>query len=160
MHHAHLAVLLALCTATAAAAQTEPRAAPPARWVFGPRFGYDLDASGVDASEPFWGAQLVLNTGRRWHPMVSVDLSARDGIPSYRVNADVHYHLPFAYDMFYVAGGVAIPHLAAGHSPGANIMLGWEWQRTRAFSPFVEAKLVMYSVYTSLNFLTGLTTGF
>ncbi len=160
MHHSHLAVLLALCTATAAAAQTGVRAGPASRWVFGPRFGYDLDAHGVDASEPFWGGQLVLNTGRRWHPMVSVDLSARDGIPSYRVNADVHYHFPFADDMFYLAGGLAIPHLAAGHSPGANIMLGWEWQRARAFSPFVEAKLVMYSVYTSLNLLTGLTTGF
>jgi hypothetical protein len=160
MHHSHLAVLFALCTATVAAAQTEPRAARPTRWVVGPRFGFDLDAGGVDASEPFTGAQLVLDTGRRWHPIVSVDVSGRDGILSYRVNADVHYHLPVANDMFYLGGGLAIPHLAAGHSPGANIMVGWEWQRETAFRPFAETKLVIYSVYTSLNLLTGVTVGF
>src|SRR5260370_23283360 len=120
MHRSHLAVLLALGTATLAAARTGVRAGPASRWVFGPRFGYDLDAHGVDASEPFWGGQLVLNTGRRWHPIVSVDLSARAGIPNYRVNADVHYHFPFANAMFYLAGGVALPPLSAGHSHGAN----------------------------------------
>src|SRR5260370_5016976 len=108
MHRSHLAVLLALCTATAAAAQTGVRAGPASRWVFGPRFGYDLDAHGVDASEPFWRGQLVLNTGRRLHPIVSVDLSARAGIPSYRSNAAVHYHFPFANHLFHLPGRVAI----------------------------------------------------
>ncbi len=160
MHHSHLAVLFALCTATAAAAQTEAAPSRPTHWVVGPRFGYDLDAGGIDASVPFWGGQLVLDTGRRWHPILSLDLSARDGIPSYRVNADVHYHLPVANDMVYLGGGLAIPHLAGGHSPGADVMVGWEWQRARAFSPFVEAKWVIFSVYTSFNLLTGVTAGF
>jgi hypothetical protein len=162
MHRLHLAVLLALCTATTttATAQTWTGARPPTHWVLGPRFGYDLDAGGIDVSEPFWGAQLMFNPGRRWQPVLSVDVSGRDGAPSYRVNADLRYHLPFASDMVYLGGGLAIPHLAAGHSPGGNIMVGWEWRRPQALSPFAEAKWVMFSVYTSFNLLTGVSAGF
>jgi hypothetical protein len=164
MHHPQLALLLVLGTATAtttaATAQTQAPEAPRSQWVLGPRFGYDLDFGGIDVSESFVGLQLNLDTGRRWQPSFSVEVSGRAGPSSYRLNADLRYHLPIAHDMVYLGGGLAVPHLAGGHSPGGNVMVGCEWRRPTALSPFVEAKWVLFSVYTSFNLLTGLTVGF
>jgi hypothetical protein len=118
---------------------------------FGFRVGYDFDATNA-----FLGGQLNVPVGRRWSLMPSAEFYLGETGTPYRVNADLKYHPPTAYGMFYFGGGFTWVDAGGAADEGGNIFAGWEGRRARPFKPFVEAKLVFAST-TSFNVLGGLS---
>jgi len=116
----------------------------------GPRIGYDFDVKHV-----FIGGQLNLPVGRRWGLVPSAEFyPGLTGSP-FRLNADLKYHPPTVYGLFYLGAGFAYLHANGASDTGANIFAGWEGRRAQPFKPFLEAKFV-FANNTSFNILTGL----
>ena len=116
----------------------------------GPRVGYDFDADHV-----FVGGQLNLPVGRRWALVPSAEFyPGLTGSP-FRLNADLKFHPPTVYGMFYVGGGFAYRHASGAGDAGANLFAGWEGRRARPFNPFIEVKFV-FADNTSFNVDAGL----
>jgi len=139
--------------ATAAEAQRRVRGGravrvdPPG---VGPRVGYDFEFE-----HWFLGGQLNLPVGRRWVLVPSAEFyTGADGSP-YRLNADLKYHPPTVYGLFYLGGGFAYRHANGQGDAGANVFAGWEGRRSRPFKPFLEGKFV-FADNTSFNVLAGL----
>jgi hypothetical protein len=139
--------------ATTAQAQRRVRAGRAVRVErpsVGPRVGYDFDAEHV-----FVGGQLNLPVGRRWGLVPSAEFyPGLNGSP-FRLNADLKYHPPTVYGLFYFGGGFAYLHANGGSDAGANVFAGWEGRRARPFKPFLEAKF-LFANTTSFNVLAGI----
>jgi hypothetical protein len=116
----------------------------------GPRVGYDFDLKHV-----FIGGQLNLPVGRRWGLVPSAEFYLSQPGSPFRLNADVKYHPPTVYGLFYFGAGFAYLHASGASDAGANLFAGWEGRRARPFKPFLEAKLVIAN-NTSFNVLAGL----
>ncbi len=117
---------------------------------FGPRLGYDFKAD-----HWFLGGQVNLPVARRLAVAPSAEFYLGSTGTPYRLNADLKYHPPTVYGLFYFGGGLAILHSSGGTDTGANLFGGWEGQQARPFKPFVEAKLV-FSSGTSFNIQGGI----
>jgi hypothetical protein len=116
----------------------------------GPRIGYDFDADHV-----FIGGQLNLPVGRRWGLVPSAEFyPGLTGSP-FRLNADLKYHPPTVYGLFYLGAGFAYLHANGASDTGANVFAGWEGRRARPVKPFLEAKFV-FAARTAFNVLAGL----
>jgi hypothetical protein len=116
----------------------------------GPRIGYDFQPDHV-----FLGAQLDIPVGRRWALVPSAEFyPGLSGTP-FRLNADLKFHPPTVYGLFYVGGGFAYLHANGASDTGADVFAGWEGRRARPFKPFLEAKFV-FADNTSFNVLAGL----
>jgi hypothetical protein len=116
----------------------------------GPRVGYDFDFE-----HAFIGGQLNLPVGRRWKVVPSAEFYPGQTGSPFRVNADLKYHPPTAYGLFYFGAGFAYLHASGASDAGANLFAGWEGRRARPFKPFLEAKFV-FAGNTSFNVLAGL----
>jgi len=150
-----LVALVALATvASTADAQRRARRGlafgPPPPSV-GFRVGYDFDAD-----HTFLGGQFNLPVGRRWTLVPSAEFYLGATGTPYRLNADLKYHPPTAFGLFYFGGGFAYFHASGGGDAGGNAFAGWEGRRARPFKPFLEAKLV-FRDNTSFNVLGGLS---
>lgn len=126
------------------------RAVRVERHSFGPRIGYDFDADHV-----FIGGQFNLPVGRRWGLVPSAEFYPGLSGSPFRINADLKYHPPTVYGLFYFGGGFAYEHANGASDAGANVFAGWEGRRSRPFKPFLEAKFV-FADNTSFNVLGGL----
>jgi len=116
----------------------------------GPRIGYDFDFKHV-----FIGGQLNLPVGRRWGLVPSAEFYPGETGAPFRLNADLKYHPPTVYGLFYFGAGFAYLHASGASDAGANLFAGWEGRRARPFKPFLEAKVV-FAGNTSFNVLAGL----
>ena len=116
----------------------------------GPRIGYDFDVEHV-----FIGGQLNLPVGRRWGLVPSAEFYPGLSGSLFRLNADVKYHPPTVYGLFYFGAGFAYLHANGAGDAGANLFAGWEGRQARPFKPFLEAKFV-FADNTSFNVLAGL----
>ena len=116
----------------------------------GPRVGYDFDVDRV-----FVGGQLNLPVGRRWTLAPSAEFYPGYAGSLYRLNADLKFHPPTAYGIFYFGGGFVYRHEAGAGQGGANLFAGWEGRRAYPFRPFLDGKLVIAN-RTSFNIETGL----
>jgi len=116
----------------------------------GPRVGYDFDVDHV-----FIGGQLNLPVGRRWGLVPSAEFFPGQTGSLFRLNADLKYHPPTVYGLFYFGAGFAYLHTSGGSDAGANLFAGWEGRRARPFKPFLEAKFV-FADNTAFNVLAGL----
>jgi hypothetical protein len=116
----------------------------------GPRIGYDFHVDHV-----FVGGQLNLPVGRRWGLEPSAEFYPGLSGSLFRLNADLKYHPPTVYGLFYVGAGFAYLHASGASDAGGNLFAGWEGRRARPFKPFLEAKLV-FANNTSFNVLAGL----
>jgi hypothetical protein len=114
------------------------------------RVGYDFDPSNA-----FLGGQVNVPVGRRWSLVPSAEFYLGETGTPYRLNADLKYHPPTAYGLFYFGGGFALRHAGGGSDAGGNVFAGWEGRRARPFKPFLEAKLV-FANNTSFSVLGGL----
>lgn len=117
----------------------------------GPRVGYDFDADHV-----FVGGQVNLPVGRRWALVPSAEFYPGAAGSPYRLNADLKYHPPTVYGLFYVGAGFAYLHSSGTSDAGANVFAGWEGRRARPFRPFLDAKFV-FADRTAFNLETGIT---
>jgi hypothetical protein len=146
-------VALALAVvATVAQAQRRVRggrAVMVDRPALGPRVGYDFDVKHV-----FIGGQLNLPVGRRWGLVPSAEFYPGLTGSLFRLNADLKYHPPTVYGLFYLGAGFAYLHATGASDAGANLFAGWEGRRARPFKPFLEAKFV-FANNTSFNVLGG-----
>jgi hypothetical protein len=120
---------------------------PPA---VGVRIGYDFQPDHV-----FLGGQLNVPVARRWALVPSVEFYPGLSGSPFRLNADLKYHPPTVYGLFYVGGGFAYLHANGASNSGGNVFAGWEGRRARPFKPFLEAKFV-FANNTSFNILGGL----
>jgi hypothetical protein len=150
-----VAVVLLGLTVVATAAEGQRRvrggrAVRVERPSVGPRIGYDFDAEHV-----FIGGQLNLPVGRRWGLVPSAEFYPGLTGSLFRLNADLKYHPPTVYGLFYFGGGFAYLHANGASDAGANVFAGWEGRRARPFKPFLEAKFV-FADNTSFNVLAGL----
>src|SRR2546426_721228 len=68
----------------------------------GPRIGYDFDFDHV-----FVGGQLNLPVGRRWGLVPSAGVFPGQNGSPFRLNADLKYHPPTVYGLFYFGAGFA-----------------------------------------------------
>src|SRR2546430_1061311 len=68
----------------------------------GPRIGYDFDFDHV-----FVGGQLNLPVGRRWGLVPSAEFFPGQSGSPFRLNADLKYHPPTVYGLFYFGAGFA-----------------------------------------------------
>jgi len=116
----------------------------------GARIGYDFDVDHV-----FIGGQLNLPVGRRWGLVPSAEFYPGLSGSLFRLNADVKYHPPTVYGLFYFGAGFAYLHASGAGDAGANLFAGWEGRQARPFKPFLEAKFV-FADNTSFNVLAGL----
>jgi hypothetical protein len=116
----------------------------------GPRIGYDFDVDHV-----FIGGQLNLPVGRRWGLVPSAEFYPGLSGSRFRLNADLKYHPPTVYGLFYFGAGFAYLHASGASDAGANLFAGWEGRRARPFKPFLEAKFV-FADNTAFNVLAGL----
>jgi hypothetical protein len=116
----------------------------------GPRLGYDFHPDHV-----FLGGQFNLPIGRRWALVPSAEFYPGLAGSPFRLNADLKYHPPTVYGLFYVGGGFAYLHENGGSDTGANVFAGWEGRRARPVKPFLEAKFV-FANNTAFNVLAGL----
>lgn len=116
----------------------------------GARIGYDFDVDHV-----FIGGQLNLPVGRRWGLVPSAEFYPGLSGSLFRLNADVKYHPPTVYGLFYFGAGFAYLHASGANDAGANLFAGWEGRQARPFKPFLEAKFV-FADNTSFNVLAGL----
>jgi hypothetical protein len=116
----------------------------------GARIGYDFDVDHV-----FIGGQLNLPVGRRWGLVPSAEFYPGLSGSLFRLNADVKYHPPTVYGLFYFGAGFAYLHASGASDAGANLFAGWEGRQARPFKPFLEAKFV-FADNTSFNVLAGL----
>ena len=116
----------------------------------GPRIGYDFDFEHV-----FIGGQLNLPVGRRWGLVPSAEFFPGQNGSPFRLNADLKYHPPTVYGLFYFGAGFAYLHASGASDVGANLFAGWEGRRARPFKPFLEAKFV-FADNTAFNVLAGL----
>jgi len=116
----------------------------------GARIGYDFDVDHV-----FIGGQLNLPVGRRWGLVPSAEFYPGLSGSLFRLNADVKYHPPTVYGLFYFGAGFAYLHAGGASDAGANLFAGWEGRQARPFKPFLEAKFV-FADNTSFNVLAGL----
>ena len=117
----------------------------------GPRIGYDFDVDHV-----FIGGQLNLPVGRRWGLVPSAEFYPGLSGSLFRLNADLKYHPPTVYGLFYLGAGFAYLHANGASDTGANLFAGWEGRVARPFKPFLEAKFV-FADNTSFNVLAGLS---
>jgi hypothetical protein len=148
-------VLLLGCVVTATVADAQRRvrggrAVLVDQPAIGPRIGYDFDADHV-----FLGGQLSLPVGRRWALVPSAEFYPGVNGSPFRLNADLKYHPPTVYGLFYFGGGFAYLHANGASDAGANAFAGWEGRRARPFKPFLEARFV-FADRTSFNVLGGL----
>jgi len=102
----------------------------------GARIGYDFDVEHV-----FIGGQLNLPVGRRWGLVPSAEFYPGLSGLLFRLNADVKYHPPTVYGLFYFGAGFAYLHANGAGDAGANLFAGWEGRQARPFKPFLEAKV-------------------
>jgi hypothetical protein len=116
----------------------------------GPRVGYDFDAKHV-----FVGGQLNLPVGRRFGLVPSAEFYPGATGSPFRLNADLKYHPPTVYGLFYFGAGFAYLHANGSGDAGGNVFAGWEGRRAQPFKPFLEAKFV-FANHTSFNVLAGL----
>ncbi|PYP02903.1 MAG: hypothetical protein DMD25_12180 [Gemmatimonadetes bacterium] len=116
----------------------------------GPRVGYDFNVDHL-----FLGGQLNLPVGRRWALVPSAEFYPGQTGSLFRLNADLKYHPPTVYGLFYFGAGFAYLHASGASDAGANLFAGWEGRRARPFKPFLEAKFV-FADNTSFNVLAGL----
>ena len=116
----------------------------------GPRIGYDFDFKHV-----FIGGQLNLPVGRRWGLVPSAEFYPGETGAPFRLNADLKYHPPTVYGLFYFGAGFAYLHASGASDAGGNLFAGWEGRRARPFKPFLEARVV-FANNTSFNVLAGL----
>jgi hypothetical protein len=116
----------------------------------GPRVGYDFDVTHL-----FVGGQLNLPVGLRWTLAPSAEFYPGVTDSPYRLNADLKFHPPTVYGLFYLGGGFVYRHAAGAGHGGANLFAGWEGRRARPFRPFLDAKFV-FADRTSFNVETGL----
>jgi hypothetical protein len=150
-----VAIVVAGLAVLATAAQGQRRvrggrAVKVDRPAVGPRIGYDFDVERV-----FLGGQLSLPVGRRWGLVPSAEFYPGATGSPFRLNADLKYHPPTAYGLFYFGAGFAYLHASSASDAGANVFGGWEGRRARPFKPFLEAKFV-FAGNTSFNVLAGL----
>ena len=117
----------------------------------GARIGYDFDVDHV-----FIGGQLNLPVGRRWGLVPSAEFYPGLSGSLFRLNADVKYHPPTVYGLFYFGAGFAYLHASGASDAGGNLFAGWEGRRARPFKPFLEARVV-FANNTSFNVLAGLS---
>ena len=117
----------------------------------GARIGYDFDVEHV-----FIGGQLNLPVGRRWGLVPSAEFYPGLSGSLFRLNADLKYHPPTVYGLFYLGAGFAYLHANGASDAGANLFAGWEGRVARPFKPFLEAKFV-FADNTSFNVLAGLS---
>ncbi|HVH69416.1 MAG TPA: hypothetical protein VM716_16215 [Gemmatimonadales bacterium] len=114
------------------------------------RLGYDFQPDHV-----FLGGQFNFPVGRRWALAPSAEFYPGLSGSPFRLNADLKYHPPTVYGLFYVGGGFAYLHANGASDTGGNLFAGWEGRRARPFKPFLEARFVFAS-NTSFNILAGL----
>jgi hypothetical protein len=126
------------------AVQVEP-------FAFGPRLGYDFHADHV-----FVGGQLNVPVAQRWALVPSAEFYPGEGGSPFRVNADLKYHPPTVYGLFYLGGGFTYLHASSVGHGGGNVFAGWEARRARPMRPFLEGKLVFVASTTSLNVEGGI----
>lgn len=116
----------------------------------GPRIGYDFHADHM-----LLGGQFNLPVGSRWALVPSAEFYPGLSGSPFRLNADLKYHPPTVYGLFYVGGGFAYLHANGASNTGGNVFAGWEGRRSRPFKPFLEGKFVFANA-TSFNVLAGL----
>jgi len=126
------------------------RAVRVERPAVGPRIGYDFHVEHL-----FLGGQLNLPVGQRWALVPSAEFYPGQTGSLFRLNADLKYHPPTVYGLFYFGAGFAYLHASGASDAGANLFAGWEGRRARPFKPFLEAKFV-FADNTSFNVLAGL----
>ncbi|HKW41707.1 MAG TPA: hypothetical protein VJN39_10715 [Gemmatimonadales bacterium] len=114
------------------------------------RLGYDFQPDHV-----FLGGQFTFPVARRWALVPSAEFYPGLSGSPFRLNADLKFHPPTVYGLFYVGGGFAYLHANGASDTGANLFAGWEGRRARPFKPFLEAKFV-FADNTSFNVLAGL----
>lgn len=137
-----LGLVIAGLAAATAAAQAQRRVrggrvVTVERPAVGPRVGYDFDADHV-----FVGGQVNLPVGRRWALVPSAEFYPGATGSPYRLNADLKYHPPTVYGLFYLGAGFAYRHSSGTSDAGANLFAGWEGRRARPFRPFLDGKFV------------------
>ena len=150
-----IAVVLAGLAVLAASADAQRRmrggraviVEPPS---IGPRLGYDFHADHL-----FVGGQLNLPVGQRWALAPSAEFYPGATGSPFRLNADLKYHPPTVYGLFYFGGGFAYLHASGASDTGFNLFAGWEGRRARPFKPFLEAKFV-FADQTSFNIDGGI----
>src|SRR5207244_4480641 len=86
----------------------------------GPRVGYDFDADHV-----FIGGQLNLPVGRRWGLVPSAEFYPGLSSSLFRLNADLKFHPPTVYGLFYFGAGFAYLHASGASDAGLNGFAGW-----------------------------------
>ncbi len=148
-----LVVLGLAVVATTAAAQRRIRGGRAVlldRPGVGPRIGYDFNVDHV-----LLGGQFNLPVGSRWTLVPSAEFYPGLSGSPFRLNADLKFHPPTVYGLFYVGGGFAYLHANGASDTGANLFAGWEGRRSRPFKPFLEAKFV-FADNSSFNVLAGL----
>ena len=139
-----MVVLGLVVTATAAEAQRRVRGGRAVlvdRPGIGPRIGYDFDFDHV-----FLGGQLNLPVGRRWALAPSAEFYPGANGSPFRLNADLKYHPPTVYGLFYFGAGFAYLHSNGASDAGANVFGGGEGRRSRPFKPFLEAQFVFADI--------------
>src|SRR3989441_7242403 len=118
-----LVPLVALATvASTADAQRRARRGlaygPPPPSV-GFRVGYDFDAD-----HTFLGVEFNLPVRRRWTLVPSAEFYLGATGTPYRLNADLKYHPPTAFGLFYFGGGFAYLHASRLGGAGRNAVAG------------------------------------
>src|SRR3989442_7196250 len=121
-----MVVALVALAAVASTADAQRRArrglafGPPPPSV-GFRVGYDFDAD-----HTFLGGQFNLPVGRRWTLVPSAEFYLGATGTPYRLNADLKYHPPTAFGLFYFGGGVADLHVNRVGDAGRQALPGLE----------------------------------
>ena len=116
----------------------------------GPRLGYDFHVDHL-----FVGGQFNVPVAQRWALVPSAEFYPGLSGSLYRVNADLKYHPPTVYGLFYMGGGFTYLHAAGLGHGGGNVFAGWEGRRARPMRPFLEAKFVFAS-YTAFDLDAGI----
>src|SRR5207245_3410044 len=133
-----MVVLGLVVTATAAEAQRRVRGGRAVlvdRPGIGPRIGYDFDFDHV-----FLGGQLNLPVGRRWALAPSAEFYPGANGSPFRLNADLKYHPPTVYGLFYFGAGFAYLHSNGASAAGATAFARWGGRRCRTLTRYVASR--------------------